>query len=86
MKYHSLLAGLLATATTALSIIDRDQAVLGEGVGADRYLIELGPGNTRWITEDEKWALRRVSLAGSVSLDAFRICDVLSHVYLLISS
>lgn len=26
----------------------------------DEYLIELAPGETKWITEDEKWALRRV--------------------------
>lgn len=26
----------------------------------DRYLIELSPSETRWVTEDEKWALRRV--------------------------
>ncbi|KAH7121177.1 leucine aminopeptidase 1 [Dendryphion nanum] len=26
---------------------------------ADQYLIELSPGNTRYVTEDEKWALRR---------------------------
>lgn len=61
MKYCSLLAGLLTTTATALSIA---QSVLGEAAEAERYLIELGPGNTRWITEDEKWALRRVSQAG----------------------
>lgn len=25
------------------------------------YLIETQPGETRWITEDQKWELRRVS-------------------------
>lgn len=25
-----------------------------------KYHIELSPGNTRWVTEDEKWELRRV--------------------------
>lgn len=25
-----------------------------------RYHIELAPGETRWVTEDEKWELRRV--------------------------
>jgi len=25
----------------------------------ERYLIELAPGDTRWVTEDEKWELRR---------------------------
>lgn len=29
---------------------------------SEKYLIELSPGNTRWVTEDEKWALKRVSL------------------------
>ena len=28
---------------------------------AEKYHIELAPGDTRWVTEDEKWALRRVS-------------------------
>ena len=68
MKYYSLLAGLLTSTTTALSIIDRGQALLGEAIEADRYLIELGPGKTRWITEDEKWVLRRVSQAKLISL------------------
>jgi bacterial leucyl aminopeptidase len=27
---------------------------------AEKYLIELAPGDTRWVTEDEKWELRRV--------------------------
>ncbi|KAG8531538.1 Leucine aminopeptidase 1 [Bacidia gigantensis] len=26
---------------------------------AERFLIELSPGETRWVTEDEKWALRQ---------------------------
>lgn len=26
----------------------------------DKYLIELSPDETRWVTEEEKWALRRV--------------------------
>jgi leucyl aminopeptidase len=26
----------------------------------ETYLIELAPGNTRWVTEEEKWELRRV--------------------------
>jgi leucyl aminopeptidase len=32
-----------------------------------RFHIELGPGETRWVTEDEKWALRRVRLARPIS-------------------
>ena len=30
--------------------------------GAPKYHIELSPGETRWVTEDEKWELRRVSV------------------------
>ncbi|CAK7270518.1 Leucine aminopeptidase 1 [Sporothrix epigloea] len=30
-----------------------------EIAAAEQYLIELGPGETRWVTEDEKWELRR---------------------------
>ncbi|ROW09571.1 hypothetical protein VMCG_02519 [Cytospora schulzeri] len=26
---------------------------------SEKYLIELAPGDTRWVTEDEKWELRR---------------------------
>lgn len=29
----------------------------------EQYLIELEHGVTRWVTEDEKWELRRVSLS-----------------------
>ena len=28
---------------------------------AEKFLIELSPGETRWVTDDEKWELRRVS-------------------------
>lgn len=31
-----------------------------------KYHIELSPGETRWVTEDEKWELRRVSHAAVV--------------------
>lgn len=27
----------------------------------ETFLIELAPGETRWVTEEEKWELRRVS-------------------------
>jgi leucyl aminopeptidase len=29
-------------------------------VEPDEYLIELSPGETRWVTEEQKWELRRV--------------------------
>jgi len=31
-----------------------------EGAAVERFHIELSPGETRWVTEDEKWELRRV--------------------------
>lgn len=56
---HCLLAivGLLTAATT--SIATHYQSILGNN-DQDLYLVELGPGQTRWIAEEEKWALRRV--------------------------
>lgn len=27
-----------------------------------KYHIELSPGDTRWVTEDQKWELRRVRI------------------------
>ncbi|KAI9880576.1 MAG: Leucine aminopeptidase 1 [Pleopsidium flavum] len=52
----------VAVTATALSILRPDQAVLGDAASSEKYLIELSPGDTRWVTEDEKWALRRDGL------------------------
>lgn len=60
MKCLSILAVSLAATATALSIARPDQAALGPASEVEKYLIELAPGETRWVTEDEKWALRRV--------------------------
>jgi len=51
-----------AAAVSALSLLEPDQAVLGDDASLERFLIELGPGDTKWISEDEKWSLRRVRL------------------------
>jgi len=51
-----------AVAASTLSLLEPDQAVLGDDAQLERFLIELGPGDTRWISEDEKWSLRRVRL------------------------
>ncbi len=53
----------IAAAASALSFLEPDQAVLGDNAQLERFLIELGPGDTRWISEDEKWSLRRVRLS-----------------------
>ncbi|MCJ1479436.1 Leucine aminopeptidase 1 [Lambiella insularis] len=65
MKYTTFLAAYLATATTALVITrpEQQQDVLGTTVPEqEKYLVEFGPGDTRWVTEDDKWALKRSGL------------------------
>ena len=65
MKTATLaLAGL--TLTNALSIPTSLESAFNKlsgqeplGASNERYLIELAPDDTRWVTEDEKWALRR---------------------------
>lgn len=71
MKYS--VAALLATALPAVSarFVEPDEVnnviTFPDGAEAARYLIELGPGDTRWVTEEEKWELRRVSIGAPVS-------------------
>jgi bacterial leucyl aminopeptidase len=41
---------------------EKDQVVLdSDAADSEQYLIELAPGKTQWVTEEEKWELRRVS-------------------------
>lgn len=35
---------------------------------SEKFLVELAPGDTKWITEEEKWELRRVSPRDSLCL------------------
>lgn len=50
-------------ATDANRILPYVDALLGEGsASTERFLIELSPSETRYVTEDEKWELRRVSI------------------------
>ena len=51
---------------TPLSFSNPNQAPLRNKQVAPKYLIELAPDTTRWVTEDEKWALRRVGLMALV--------------------
>lgn len=53
MKLLSVLA-LSATATSVLG------ASIPVDARAEKFLIELAPGETRWVTEEEKWELKRV--------------------------
>lgn len=61
MRYVYQLA-LVATAVTGLSTSLHQQEVLQElvPVSQEKFLIELQPGETRWVTEEEKWVLKRV--------------------------
>jgi len=63
MKYTTILAASLATSATALTILrpEHEQAVFGANAEEERSLVEFGPGDTRWVTDDDKWALKRVS-------------------------
>ena len=60
MKLLAVFALCAATTATAVSVHSAGQVPLGDSPSSEKYLIELSPGDTRWVTEDEKWALRRV--------------------------
>ena len=64
MKLSLLFSLYAAAAVTALSAPRGPQVILQELILAepDEYLIELSPGETRWIKEAEKWELRKVSV------------------------
>jgi bacterial leucyl aminopeptidase len=53
---------LAVVATTAFALPHLEQTALKdqESVSPEEFLIELAPGHTRWVTEEDKWALRRV--------------------------
>ncbi|KAI1433749.1 Zn-dependent exopeptidase [Xylaria sp. CBS 124048] len=66
----ALFSSLLLPAAVSARFIEANEAnrilpymdALVEGVStssADKFLVELSPGETRWVTEDEKWELRR---------------------------
>lgn len=69
MKYFTA-ALTAATAVSALSVVSRPntahQDVLAPA-DAEQYLIELGEGDTRWITEEQKWELKRVRTTTSTA-------------------
>lgn len=66
MKFFPLLAASLATSVTARSLQPLDQHAISfqkeEPITQEQYLIELSPGETRWVSEEEKWELKRVCL------------------------
>lgn len=66
MKFSTPLA-LSATASTALAAVIPQQAPLVPSIvqnaQSTKWLIELAPYQTRWVTEEEKWALKLVGLS-----------------------
>lgn len=42
----------------------------------EKYLVELAPGETRWVTENEKWELRRVSHAAPLLAASSCCCSL----------
>ncbi|KAI4662563.1 Leucine aminopeptidase 1 [Alternaria viburni] len=67
MKSTTILLPLYTAALVAAVSHPKDpQAVLQEPqltiIEPDEYLIELSPGETRWVTEDEKWELRKQNI------------------------
>ncbi|OAP60291.1 hypothetical protein AYL99_05293 [Fonsecaea erecta] len=63
MKSLALLVTSLAASVVARSVDAQSQQALtpqdGRPSSQDRYLIELSPGETRWVVEEEKWELMR---------------------------
>ncbi|KAB8648459.1 hypothetical protein FH972_026117 [Carpinus fangiana] len=60
MKLSTL--ALLSTTANALSIGNPDsnrQLVLGPQADEQLYLVQTSPTETKWVTEDDKWELRR---------------------------
>jgi hypothetical protein len=72
MKYSIAFTTALAAAAAARSL----QVPLGgqaplstSNDGVEKFLVEFAPGEERWITEEEKWALKRVRLPPLPSLN-----------------
>ncbi|KAI5290682.1 Leucine aminopeptidase 1, partial [Ascosphaera atra] len=69
MKLLPYLALATSAATAAAAAIALDQPngagsqnPLGDMLEEDKFLVESQPGKTHWVTEDEKWALKRAGV------------------------
>jgi len=66
MKFLTATASVIALLAPATSarFVEEDEAshvqLHPEAQASELYQIELSPGETRWVTEDQKWELRRV--------------------------
>lgn len=69
MKLSTALAlGATATGAWSYAIPQQEQEVLElpetHNEQQEKYLIELSPYQTRWVTEEEKWTLKLVWCTG----------------------
>lgn len=66
MKFLTTLAlGAVISTEVLGAAIPRPQEPLSNAPAPqaqEKYLVELGPDRTRWVTEEEKWALKLVCL------------------------
>lgn len=69
----ALVLGATASTTALAALIPQQRPLTGEESGHEsgRYLIELAPYETRWVTEEEKWALK---------LDGVNFIDITAEV------
>lgn len=58
--YHVSLLAACATARF-IETVEIDNVVLDPV--EDLFLVETSPGEREWVTEDQKWEMRRVSFA-----------------------
>ncbi|OBW63528.1 MAG: putative uridine permease [Aureobasidium pullulans] len=67
MKTSAILAACasgLAVQAFSVPRIAQDAAQQVQGfMSPEQYLIELAPGETKWVTDAEKWALRREGIS-----------------------
>lgn len=58
----ALVLGATASTTALAALIPQQKPLTGgkHGYESERFLIELAPYQTRWVTEEEKWALKLV--------------------------
>lgn len=53
----AIAACIPAVAGRFIATTEQDNVILD---AAEQFLIETAPGKTQWVTEDDKWELRRV--------------------------
>lgn len=63
MKLATISLLTLGASTITACFVEKhetDQVILNEDASEQLYLVELGPGDTYMVTQEEKWDLRRV--------------------------